>query len=95
MTLTLVQKIARIRELALEKGYNDEFILSGMDYKDGHWDPVAKRQVYAEVETPHWRAGVSNPVGAVCLGESEPEIDFESDTIEGAIDGLLAKMEEL
>lgn len=83
--MNLAEKIHRIRELAREKDYDDEFILSGDDYAESTTDPV----------TPHWSAGVSNPVRAVQLGEAVPEIYFDSDTIEGAVDGLLAKMEAL
>lgn len=94
--MNLAEKIHRIRELAREKDYNDEFILSAADYEDTVFDPVAKRNYPSGLgPVQHWSAGVSNPTNCVMLGEAVPEIYFDSDTIEGAVDGLLAKMEAL
>lgn len=103
MTPTLTQKIVRIRELAVQQGHDDEFILSGSDYAESVTDPETGRNMkdpttgqWLRTEPkPHWQAGVSNPVGSVRLGESEPIFSFDSDTIEGAVDGLLEQMEAL
>lgn len=87
----LVEKIERIVAIASEKGLNDEFILA----RDHHPEWTNKRTGEVTAEYVEWLAGVTNPVGAVALGESEPVHSFVALTADEAVDGLLKIMEGL
>lgn len=99
--MNIEEKITRIREFAARLDLDDEFVLHGVNYPENIKDPLTGKNA-KDPETgewlfgdsqPHWHAGVSNSSRSVRLGEAEPDVAFSSDTITGAIDGLLRELE--